>query len=747
MNFEPPIDKGKNKTMPASGRSVHFRRSGFPLEDHRERGITQKKGNNTGLPGNLKAGIENLSGHSMDDVKVHYNSDKPAQLNAHAYAQGNQIYLASGQEKHLPHEAWHVVQQKQGRVKPTMQLKGKLNVNDDEALEKEADVMGTKAAANVQSAIRLKTFSGEKNTDTKEIVVQRLALAAAPGEFNTALALSQRNDEFGAFDNEYYAKEDEPEKGRSLEEINTAFRALWESCLTPGYPATLKKAVEEWSEALDDTLGPIFNTLKTITNLPGSLANDTVHLDLGNHFDELVKKLQANHLPVSGAGFHTFILNQLPHFAAIRAKLLAEPAVLQQLWEGDTAGMRIAFHALGADNHGYAPPTKLTLTDATPRPAKSLVYKARPGEADKLVTDLFRDLNACLRMRSDARLPAYKQALFHDKHLLSEFIEGPAIDTKVQAFSGVANSIDKIAVPADRKELQANIMLLEAVAKQIGLTDLHEENLILNTQAKQVVPIDLEAFTTGKPQDTGLYGDSKAAPDVQHLLPDGAHDLIENFKIQLDGVERRVVPVATGALANMMQQQNAVALAAPAIQKSLEKNNFTVHTGLLEAYIRRCKQQAALTVPSFTVIRGDVLCSAVGAGKIIIAKRNDEHRKKGNFLWANIDPLFAPFEKYADMDPGLDYYKNPFKHIVSQLMKPGTGTIASMRKMVLQNSDGYQYVFILAPLASYADSIEKNRKDIGKPFLDADAGQFADIARDIIISAHRAIEIIRKSLD
>jgi|GEM_PF-6856391 len=105
----------------------------------------QRKGNTTGLPDNLKSGIENLSGHSMDDVKVHYNSSQPAQLNAHAYAQGTDIHIASGQEKHLPHEAWHVVQQKQGRVKPTMQMKGKVNVNDDEGLEKEADVMGAKA--------------------------------------------------------------------------------------------------------------------------------------------------------------------------------------------------------------------------------------------------------------------------------------------------------------------------------------------------------------------------------------------------------------------------------------------------------------------------------------------------------------------------------------------------------------------------------------------------------------------------
>jgi hypothetical protein len=82
----------------------------------------------------------------MDDVKVHYNSDKPAQLNALAYAQGTDIHVAPGQEQHLPHETWHVVQQKQGRVQPTMQMQGvNVNVNDNEGLEKEADVMGEKS--------------------------------------------------------------------------------------------------------------------------------------------------------------------------------------------------------------------------------------------------------------------------------------------------------------------------------------------------------------------------------------------------------------------------------------------------------------------------------------------------------------------------------------------------------------------------------------------------------------------------
>jgi hypothetical protein len=98
----------------------------------------------TGLPDRLKAGVENLSGLSMDDVRVHYNSPQPAAVQALAYTQGTDIHLAPGQQKHLPHEAWHVVQQKQGRVKPTLQMKG-VAINDDTGLELEAEAMAGRA--------------------------------------------------------------------------------------------------------------------------------------------------------------------------------------------------------------------------------------------------------------------------------------------------------------------------------------------------------------------------------------------------------------------------------------------------------------------------------------------------------------------------------------------------------------------------------------------------------------------------
>ncbi|MDR1736919.1 MAG: DUF4157 domain-containing protein [Oscillospiraceae bacterium] len=93
---------------------------------------TPSPANRTGIPNAMKARFEGLSGFSFDDVRVHYNSGKPARLQAFAYTQGNQVYVGPGQEAHLWHELVHVVQQKQGRISVRSQI------NDDPILEKEA---------------------------------------------------------------------------------------------------------------------------------------------------------------------------------------------------------------------------------------------------------------------------------------------------------------------------------------------------------------------------------------------------------------------------------------------------------------------------------------------------------------------------------------------------------------------------------------------------------------------------------
>ena len=96
------------------------------------------------LPAGLRSGIAALTGLDLGGVRVHLNSSEPAQRQALAYTQGADIHVGPGQERHLPHEAWHVVQQAQGRVQPTRQFK-RTGLNDDMGLEREADAMGALA--------------------------------------------------------------------------------------------------------------------------------------------------------------------------------------------------------------------------------------------------------------------------------------------------------------------------------------------------------------------------------------------------------------------------------------------------------------------------------------------------------------------------------------------------------------------------------------------------------------------------
>ncbi len=107
-------------------------------ESERKEEPEEKHLNRTGIPDSMLERAEKKAGRTLSDVRVHYHSSLPAHVGALAYTQGNQIYISPGQERYLPHELGHVVQQKEGRVKPTMSLNG-YPVNDDERLEREAD--------------------------------------------------------------------------------------------------------------------------------------------------------------------------------------------------------------------------------------------------------------------------------------------------------------------------------------------------------------------------------------------------------------------------------------------------------------------------------------------------------------------------------------------------------------------------------------------------------------------------------
>lgn len=102
--------------------------------------------NTTGIPDRLKQRYESYLGMTFDGVRVHYNSDKPGQMQALAYTQADQVYIAPGQERHLGHELGHIVQQRRGQVRATGSLNGQA-VNDSPALEHEADMIAKKVSS------------------------------------------------------------------------------------------------------------------------------------------------------------------------------------------------------------------------------------------------------------------------------------------------------------------------------------------------------------------------------------------------------------------------------------------------------------------------------------------------------------------------------------------------------------------------------------------------------------------------
>jgi len=145
-----PPPSASRMQLPASP----IQRQSDPDEEELLQGnFVPKVVNNTAMPDGLKSGLEQLGNVALDDVRVHYNSPRPATMQAHATTQGTRIDIAPGQDRTLPHEGWHVVQQKQGRVPVTGFLEDGTPLNDNDALEAEADRMGA-AAARFRGPIR-----------------------------------------------------------------------------------------------------------------------------------------------------------------------------------------------------------------------------------------------------------------------------------------------------------------------------------------------------------------------------------------------------------------------------------------------------------------------------------------------------------------------------------------------------------------------------------------------------------------
>lgn len=129
-------------------------------EEHYPASALSSSGGGQPLPEGVRAKMESAFGADFSAVRVHEGTNAQA-VGALAYTRGSDIHFAPGQyqpesrrgQELLGHELTHVVQQSQERVQATTQAKG-LGINDDPALEREADEMGARAARGEQALAR-----------------------------------------------------------------------------------------------------------------------------------------------------------------------------------------------------------------------------------------------------------------------------------------------------------------------------------------------------------------------------------------------------------------------------------------------------------------------------------------------------------------------------------------------------------------------------------------------------------------
>lgn len=142
----------------------------------------QGGGGENQLPAQVLLMMSNAFGEDFSQVKVVPNSNEAKKAGALAFAQGMELHFAPGQFNPgsptglalIGHELTHVVQQRQGRVQANTEVEG-MPVNDDPALEAEADRMGELAAQSISTGMA----AAPATPSTLPPVAQRAAAPSA----------------------------------------------------------------------------------------------------------------------------------------------------------------------------------------------------------------------------------------------------------------------------------------------------------------------------------------------------------------------------------------------------------------------------------------------------------------------------------------------------------------------------------------------------------------------------------------
>ncbi len=125
---------------------------------------------NEDLPEDFQTKMESSFGEDFSNVKINKDSKDANELDALAFTQGNNIHFKNGEfdssskngQELIAHELSHVVQQRHRDI-GTTHKENNYDVNDNEGLEKEADINAKKA---VNGEMISNPFSTNQNTNS-----------------------------------------------------------------------------------------------------------------------------------------------------------------------------------------------------------------------------------------------------------------------------------------------------------------------------------------------------------------------------------------------------------------------------------------------------------------------------------------------------------------------------------------------------------------------------------------------------
>lgn len=229
MSYDYPFNPVQAFGLDTSSYLEKDKRGNLPPYKH----TVQRKesANKTGMPSEVKNKMESSFNADFSNVNIHSNSSKAIEAGALAYTQGNNIHFAPGQFKPdtnsgqqlLGHELTHVVQQREGRVKPTKMLGNGMAVNDDKGLEKEADTLGKKAAQMKMADVQIQPIQAKfANVGGGVSVIQRLE-DSDHDRLKNKMGKNKYGKAFAAGKLEHFAKMTDDELNQVRLQVNSDF--------------------------------------------------------------------------------------------------------------------------------------------------------------------------------------------------------------------------------------------------------------------------------------------------------------------------------------------------------------------------------------------------------------------------------------------------------------------------------------------------------------------------------------------